>query len=248
MRRFVLLLALFSAGLATACSKGPDATNATVPVAKATPVAAPAGGDWTQVVSPTPAGGFVMGNPQAAIKLIEYGSRTCPVCGLFGQTGMRPLEDTYVKSGKVSYEFRDFLVHSPDLGVALLGRCVPTAAFFPLLEQMYVQQPSFQPKFEAAEKDTALNARLQAASPAQAATIWVDYLGYVDFVKQRGLAEPAARACLGDAKQIDAVAGISKKAMDDEGVTGTPTFVLNGQKLDVVQWSQLEPLLKQAGA
>ena len=107
--------------------------NSSAPAAPVAAVAAPAGQDWTQIVSKTADGGYVMGNPNAAIKLVEYGSRTCPTCGAFGQTGMKPLEEKYVKSGKVSYEFRDFLVHAPDLGVAALGlrswrRCRPTSS------------------------------------------------------------------------------------------------------------------------
>ena len=32
----------------------------------------PKGGDWSTVVNATPAGGFMMGNPNAKVKLIEY--------------------------------------------------------------------------------------------------------------------------------------------------------------------------------
>ena len=44
--------------------------------AAAAPVAPPADGDWSTVVSATPEGGFVMGNPAAKVKLIEFGSLT----------------------------------------------------------------------------------------------------------------------------------------------------------------------------
>src|SRR3546814_9205378 len=85
--------------------------------------------DWTQVVSKSPEGGFVMGNPNAALKLVEYGSRSCPTCGVFGRDGIPPLEENYVKTGKVSFEFRDFPVHGgPDLGLSTLGRCVSESA------------------------------------------------------------------------------------------------------------------------
>ncbi|MGI4733162.1 MAG: thioredoxin domain-containing protein [Janthinobacterium lividum] len=251
IRSLVCATALF---LAAGCSKGPDVTNGTMPMAPAANAQAaaakpPAGQKWTDVVSQTPEGGFRMGNPDAPIKLVEYGSRTCPTCGAFGQTGMRPLEDKYVAGGKVSYEFRDFMVHAPDLGVALLGQCVGTAAYFPLLEQMYVGQPPFLEKLEGIAKDQAFVTQVQAASPAQGATMWVDKLGYVDFVKQRGLSEQQARACLADPKRIAAVTQITKHAMDDLDISGTPTFILNGQKLDnQVVWPQIEQALKAAGA
>jgi protein-disulfide isomerase len=231
-----------------ACGAGGDGGgNAGSPAAPVAAVKAPAGQDWTQVVGQTPEGGFRMGNPDAPLKLVEYGSRTCPTCGAFGQQGMRPLEEQYVRTGKVSYEFRDFLVHAPDLGVALLGRCAGAEPFFPILEQMYVEQPPFLDKLEKLPAD--FQQKLQAMTPAQQATAWVDYLGYVDFVKQRGVTEQQARACLADAKQIEAVGGITQKAMGEMDVTGTPTFFLNGNRLDgSVSWAQVEQALKAAGA
>lgn len=242
--RFALSAAALALLAACGGNGGGNGTAPATPVAAVTP---PAGTDWTQVVSKTADGGYVMGNPAAAIKLVEYGSRTCPTCGAFGQTGMRPLEDGYVKSGKVSYEFRDFLVHAPDLGVATLGECVGEAAFFPLLEQMYVEQPAFLAKLEKLPPD--FQQKLQAQSPVQQATAWVEYLGYLDFVKQRGLTEAQARQCLADGKKMEALAKVTETATQDKGVTGTPTFFINGQKLDgAVTWPAIDVALKNAGA
>jgi protein-disulfide isomerase len=224
----------------------PAARAASAPANSIAAAAAPAGQDWTQTVSKTADGGFVMGNPNAPLKLVEYGSRTCPTCGNFGRTATRPLEDTYIKSGKVSYEFRDFLVHAPDLGVAILGQCAGEASFFGMLEQMFVDQNQFLEKLESVPAD--FQQRLQGMSPAQQATAWVEHLGYIDFVKQRGLSETQARQCLGDAKRIEALAKVSEVAMRDKDVTGTPTFILNGEKIEAATWPQVEQALKAAGA
>ena len=43
------------------------------------PGAPPPGGDWTDVVNAT-AASFMMGNPNAKVKLVEIGSLTCPHC------------------------------------------------------------------------------------------------------------------------------------------------------------------------
>ena len=234
-----------------ACSKGDADGNG--PVAAASPaaaVAAPKGQDWTQIVSKTPDGGYVMGNPDAPIKLLEYGSRTCPTCGAFGRAAMQPLENSYVKSGKVSYEFRDFLVHGPpDLPASLLGRCVGTATFFPVLEQMYQGQAPFEEKLSDQAATAALQQKLVNAPGPAIANGWADYMGFVDFMKQRGLPEAKARACLNDQASIDQLT----KMMDDAGrapytVTGTPSFYIGGRKLDAVSWPDVEQALKAAGA
>ncbi|MCC2981520.1 MULTISPECIES: thioredoxin domain-containing protein [unclassified Sphingomonas] len=244
--RFAASTPLLACALAmlAACGESGN-TNAAAPNSIAA-APAPAGQDWTQVVSKTADGGFVMGNPNAPLKLVEYGSRTCPTCGNFGRTGTRPLEDNYIKTGKVSYEFRDFLVHAPDLGVAILGQCAGETPFFQILEQMFVEQDQFLQKLESVPAD--FQQRLQGMSPAQQATAWVEHLGYVDWVKQRGLTETQARQCLSDSKRIEDLAKVSEVAMRDKEVTGTPTFILNGEKLDAASWPQVEQALKAAGA
>lgn len=243
MKRFALLAGALA--LMTGCGGGSsDAPSAPAGSVKA--AAAPAGQDWTQTVSQTPEGGYVAGNPNATLKLVEYGSRLCPTCGAFANTGMRPLMDNYVKTGKVSYEFREFLVHgAPDFPPALLGRCGGTQPFFPLLEEMMAAQATILPKMEDAG---AFQQAQQGKTPGVMFTNWAEKLGYIDFVKQRGIPEAQARACLTDAKQIEALT----KYMDagtEKGVQGTPTFFLNGKKLDnVVTWDGVEGALKTAGA
>jgi protein-disulfide isomerase len=240
-------LATSALGLA-ACSK--DGGTGNVTATAAAPVAAvtaPAGKNWMQTVVKTPEGGFRTGNPDAPIKLIEYGSRLCPTCGAFATSGMDPLQKTYVASGKVSYEFRDFMVHgAPDFAPALLGRCGGETPFFPILEQMFFEQKTILPKFEGAQE---FQASLQGKPPAAVFTAWAEKLGYIDFVKQRGIPEAKARACLNDMTQIEALSTMTEKAGNEMKVTGTPTFFLNGQMLEnQVSWPQVEASLKAAGA
>ncbi len=241
-----LRIAAVTAAIALLAACGESGAPTSAPANSIAAAPAPAGQDWTQTVSKTADGGFVMGNPNAPLKLVEYGSRTCPTCGNFGRTATRPLEDTYIKSGKVSYEFRDFLVHAPDLGVALLGQCAGEAPFFGILEAMFTEQNQFLEKLESVPAD--FQQRLQAMKPEQQATAWVEHLGYIDFVKQRGLSEQQARQCLTDPKKIEALAKVSETAMKEKDVTGTPTFILNGEKLNAASWPQVEEALKNAGA
>jgi len=52
------------------------------------PVSAPAGTTWRETVTVTPDGGHLVGNPNAPIKLVEYGSLTCPTLPGFAFQGM----------------------------------------------------------------------------------------------------------------------------------------------------------------
>lgn len=243
----ILFAALAAVSLAS-CGGGGASGGNSVAAAPVAAKPAPAGQNWTEVVSKTPEGGYRMGNPDAPIKLVEYGSRTCPTCGAFGQTGQKPLTEQYVATGKVSYEFRDYLVHGqPDFAPSLLGRCTDPSAFFPLLEAMYIAQPQFEAKLADQNATNALQAQLQGKTPSQAAAAWGDYLGYVDFVKQRGIPEAKARACIADSKALNELIGLMNKG-EGATVSGTPTFILNGTKVEGVSWPDVEAALKRAGA
>ncbi len=213
--------------------------NSAAPVAA---VQAPAGTDWLSQVRKTPDNGYMQGNPNAPIKLVEYGSRTCPVCGAFYNTGVEPLRAKYISTGKVSYEFRDFWVHPQDPGVSLLGHCVPTEAYFTILDQMYAAQSQLNARAQQVYE------QIQALPKTQQPAAWVEALGYLDFMKQRGVPEAKARACVADPALLKELTDVMKKGAD-QGVEGTPTFFINGKVVpNVVTFDGLEPALQSAGA
>ncbi|HCJ80504.1 MAG TPA: protein-disulfide isomerase, partial [Erythrobacter sp.] len=43
-------------------------------------IPAPAGSEWRTTAVMTEEGGTLVGNPDAPLKLVEYGSLTCPTC------------------------------------------------------------------------------------------------------------------------------------------------------------------------
>mgnify|MGYP006198293023 CR=1 FL=1 len=127
------------------------ATNAAAVGNDAAPleqIAAP-NGDWTEVVTQTEAGGYLMGNPDAPVKLVEYASLTCPACANFSTTATEKLRNEYVKSGQVSWEFRNFVLNPIDLGVSMLVRCQGAAPFFRSIEQLYATQEEWLGRFSA---------------------------------------------------------------------------------------------------
>ena len=65
------------------------AATIAAPGKPAAPAAKPA--DWLSVVVSTPQGGFRQGNPNAKVKLLEFGALTCHYCSAFatGESGER---------------------------------------------------------------------------------------------------------------------------------------------------------------
>jgi len=240
MRIFLALTALLALA---AC--GGDGGNSAGPAPSATAVATakpPAGKAWTDVYAKTGEGWVRQGNPDAPIKLIEYGSRSCPVCGAFANTGVEPLRAKYISTGQVSYEFRDFMVHPQDLGIALVGRCASTEAFFPILDAMYANQTAFNAKL-----DQATYERFQPLPPLQQARAYADFLGYTELMKQSGVSDQQISQCYSQ-QALDTLSAQIKEAVDVKKVNGTPTFFVNDKVVDGPSWQALEAALRAAGA
>jgi protein-disulfide isomerase len=244
MRIKSLVLAA-TAALALAACGGADAGGAPKgePIAK---VAAPAGKAWVDVVSKTEAGGYKMGNPDAKLQLIEYGAITCPGCAQFSVQSTEELNEL-VNTGVVAMEFRPYLVHGvQDIPGFLLAACSGAEAFFPLTEQLYADQQTWLSKISTVTE--ADQQAMQKMTPAEISTLLGTKMGLIDFVKSRGISEDQAKSCLSDKAAIDALIAATEKGTKDDGVTGTPFFLLNGAKLDASSWNQVKGKLVEAGA
>ncbi len=249
-RTLLASLAAAAALTLAGCHKKADETASTgtaTPAASGPVAAAPAGG-WAEQITATPEGGFLMGNPNASVKLIEYGSRTCPHCAKFTEEGFPQLKSKYIATGKVSYEFRDFVIHPMDLSAILVGQCNGPSTFFPILEQMMADQPNVFPKLD--KLPPTFQQALASKTPNEQAVAWAEQLGYIQFVGQRGVPEAKARACLSDPKGVEAISKHMQDAVSRYNVSFTPFFIVNDKPAGdgATVWSALEPALKGAGA
>jgi len=234
-----------------ACNKNKDQTqgaaaaNEKVTITQANP---PPGGTWADVVNETSAGGYLMGNPNATVKLLEVGSLSCPHCQKFEEEGVPPLVDKYVKTGKVSWEFRPYIIHGPiDMAANLVIRCNGLKTFFPLSQALYKDQPVWLAKVEAAPQDKL--AALQSLPTNQMFVQMASLLGLQDWAAARGVPQAKSNQCLSDQKMIDREVQVSSDvnaAFPD--FYGTPSFIINGklQPREVASWDKLEPLLQDA--
>lgn len=246
LRRIALatVAAPLALGLA-ACNSGADAEGGLSgdPVAE---VAPPAGKTWSETVTVTELGGYSVGNPDAPIKLIEYGSLTCPACAAFSTEGSIPLHEKYINSGRVNFEFRSFIIHGPlDLVLTRLIGCGSPEAAVPLADQIWANLGPIQQR--AYQNQPALEAAL-ALPEDQRFVAFGEATGVYDFFASRGLSADQAKACLADFDSLEKLANLSQRYASEENVTKTPTFVLNGQVIDETSWDGVEAALQRAGA
>ena len=228
-------------GVAVAAAFGLVAasTGSARPAAKAN-----VGRDWSRVVAATPQGGFRIGNPDAKVKLVEYGSLACPHCRHFEETGYKPLVQNYVRTGRVSYEFRNLLLNAPDTAISLLAHCAGPAKFFPMAEAVYASQPQWFDRIEkiSADQQAALNKMTDQQRIARLGEI----AGFPQIAARFGMTAAQSRQCVADPTGLQRLLAVTKAA-EDSGVDHTPTFFINGKVNDAVTWEQLEPQLKASG-
>jgi protein-disulfide isomerase len=211
----------------------------------------PPGGDWTEVASETPTGGIIMGNPNAKVKLVEYGSMTCPHCARFDENGVPSLVNTYVKSGHVSYEFRNFVRDAFDMAASLVARCNGPKSFFPLTRALYKDQQIWVAKIQETPQQQL--EQLQGLAPNQIALQAAKFAGLQDWAAPRGVALEKSTQCLSDTASINKLVQMTGSATTDyPDFPGTPTFVLNGKMVELGNvtekqvWPALESKIKAA--
>jgi protein-disulfide isomerase len=199
--------------------------------------------DWSHNVVATAEGGFRMGNPVAKVKLVEYGSLACPHCRHFEETGYKPLVQNYVRTGRVSYEFRNLLINGPDISISLLAHCAGAAKFFPMSEIVYGTQQEWQKKIE--NMSDADKEALDKMSDQQRVVRFAEIGGMGQIAGRVGMTSAQARQCLADPRALQRLLDLTKAA-EDSGINHTPTFLIDGKESDAATWEQLEPELQKA--
>jgi protein-disulfide isomerase len=241
----VQFLACAAALIAVGGCNNKQSENASNVPLKLEPVKPPAGGDWTEIATATPAGGFLMGNPQAKVQLIEYGSMTCPHCREFDESGVSPLINTYVKSGQVSYEFRNYVRDAFDLAASLIARCNGAKGFFPLERALYKDQINWVSKIQ-----TIPQAQLDPLKdlPPNRQFLEIGKLaGFQDWAAMRGVPQAKSAQCLTNTSEVDQLVKMTADATDQfPDFPGTPTFIINGKMVELgpVRAEQVWPTLE----
>ena len=153
-------------------------------------------------------GDMDMGNPAAKVTVVEYASASCPHCAEFNNETFPAFKTKYIDSGKIHYVFREFL--TPPIEVAasgfLIARCAGKDKYFSVLDAIYRGQEAM---YQSGDYHGAL---LRIAESA-------------------GLSEQQFNTCTTDDSALKALNDRVDKASKD-GITGTPTFVINGTKMD----------------
>lgn len=215
---------------------------ATALFASGAALAAAASGNWNTHVVRTDAA-HTIGNPKANRVLTEFVSYTCPHCGEFARTGDEALKLAHVGPGKLRLEIRHIVRDPVDLTAALLAWCGAPASF-PRNHAAFMHA---QPRWLARAR-TATRAQQErwfsGTLPARTRAVAGD-LGFYAIMEGRGYRRTAIDRCLSDTARAEALAAASERNGEEFGVTGTPSFALDGKLLPGVHdWPALERRLR----
>jgi len=148
-------------------------------------------------------GAALQGDAKAPVTIIEYSDFQCPYCGRFVQDSYPQIKEQYIDTGKAKLIFKDFPLsfHPYAQKAAVAGKCV--------LEQG-------NDKFWKYHDAVFTN---QAQLNDDNIKLWASQAG-ADMTK--------FNACVASGK-MDAIIQQEQQEGQQAGVTGTPSFTINGK-------------------
>jgi len=143
----------------------------------------------------------------AKVTVVEYASVTCAHCAAWQDEVWPAFKTKYVDNKKVRYVFREFPTPPQDVAVAgfLIARCAGEDKYFDVIHQIMASQKEWA---------AGTNPRDSLIRIAGAA----------------GLNQQQFEACVRDEDAIKAMEARIKSGLD-AGVSGTPTFLVNGTRV-----------------
>ena len=149
---------------------------------------------------------MTLGNPDAKVTVVEYASASCSHCAKWNEEVFPAFKAKYVDTGRVHYVFREFLTPPIELASAafLMARCAGKDKYFNVVDAVFRAQPVMY----------------QTG----------DYRGeLLRIANSAGLSEAQFTACVRDDEALKALNARVERAVEDENISGTPTFVINGK-------------------
>lgn len=159
-----------------------------------------------------------LGDPDAAVTVIEYGSFTCPHCAAFSNDVFPLLKAEYIDTGKIKFVYREVYFDRLGLWAGMLARCEGGLRYFGIADLLFANQADWASKESPKEIVDAMYA-----------------LG-----RQTGLTDAQMETCIQDQPMAEALVAEFQKNFEADGIEGTPTFMLNGTKFSNMPWDEFK--------
>jgi protein-disulfide isomerase len=149
-----------------------------------------------------------LGSRKASVTMIEYAAPQCPHCAHFDMEQFPQFKRNYIDTGKIYYVFRVFPLSQVDYAVESMARCLPTDNYFQFIDLMFRNQPKWDPDgYDIPDVKAAL----------------------VQMGRMAGMSADEVDRCISNQSEQQRIAQVAQEAQTKYNVSGTPTFVVNGQ-------------------
>ena len=164
---------------------------------------------------------IALGNTQAPITLIEYGSLTCSNCINFHNYVLPRVKRHYIDAGTVRFIYRHFPTSEAAVQGAVAAQCAGEK-YYEMLDELYSTVGGW---YKAENMDSI----------------------FVRKATSLGLNSELFLSCLSDGGSLNDVVIQQHSARKDFDVTGTPTFVINGKIVrGKKSFSEMKNLINEA--
>jgi protein-disulfide isomerase len=148
-----------------------------------------------------------LGAEDAPVQMIEYVSLTCPHCARFHIDVYPEIKRDYIETGKVRLEFREVYFDRVGLWAAMLARCGGEDRYFGFISLLLEKQEQWSRSDDLMGEFKRLG-------------------------RQGGLSDAEVEACLTDADGQRALVEMYQQYYEDPRLTGTPTLIVDGEKVE----------------
>ena len=164
---------------------------------------------------------MTLGNPDAKVTVTEYASYTCPHCRDFHETTFGQLKANYIDTGKINFVYREVYFDRFGLWAAMVARCGGDMRYFGIADMIYSTQPEWLASGDPAEIGQNLRT-----------------IG-----KKAGLTDAELDVCLNDGQNAEALVAVYKKNTEADGISSTPSFIINGEKFSNMNYDEFSAIL-----
>jgi protein-disulfide isomerase len=164
---------------------------------------------------------MVLGEADAPITMIEYASFTCPHCADFHERVWEDLKTDYIDTGKVKFVNREVYFDKYGLWAGLVARCGGEMRYFGITDILFQTQRDW-------------------IGGGQESEI-LDNLKTIG--KTAGMSEDQLDTCLNDNAMAQSMVAAYQQNATEDDVTGTPTFIINGEKYSNMTYDDLKEIL-----
>ena len=150
---------------------------------------------------------MTLGNPDAKVVVTEYASFTCPHCGTFHRDVFGRLKSEYIDTGRILFKLREVYFDRYGLWAGIVARCGGPSKYFGIVDLLFDKQEVWSRQNSPAQ----VAARLRGIGSAA------------------GLTDDQLDSCLTDEANAEMLFNAFKEFADEDGITATPSFVIDGE-------------------